>query len=151
MLCSELMRLDIECVSPMTSVKEAAQRMRDQNIGFLPVCDERMRPIGTITDRDIAVRVVAEGYPASTPVETFITYEVVSCSPADDVSYARHLMAQNRVSRIICTNRKGRIEGIISLSDIASLDAVDAAQTLVHVAGREARSGLEHIRARPAL
>jgi CBS domain-containing protein len=135
----------------MTPVKEAAQRMRDQNIGFLPVCDEQMCPIGTITDRHIAVRVVAEGYPASTPVETFITYEVISCSPEDDVSYARHLMAQNRVSRIICTNRKGRIEGIISLSDIASLDAINAAQTLVDVAGRESRTALHRTRVRPGL
>lgn len=148
MLCSELMKTDIECVSPMTPVKEAAQRMRDQNIGFLPVCDERMRPIGTITDRDIAIRVVAEGYPASTPVETFITYEVVSCDSEDDVSFARHLMAQNRVSRIICTNRKGRVEGIISLSDIAGLDAVDAARTLADVAGRESRRVPERMRAR---
>lgn len=151
MLCSELMKTDVECVSPMTPVKDVAQKMRDQNIGFIPVCDEEMRPIGTITDRDIAIRVVAEGYPSSTPVETFITYEVVSCDPADDVSYARHLMAQNRISRIICTNRKGRIEGIISLSDIACLDAVDAAQTLVDVAGREARGTLEQVRARPEI
>lgn len=151
MLCSELMKTDIECVSPLTPVLEAARRMRDQNIGFLPVCDDEMRPIGTLTDRDIAIRVVAEGYPASTPVETFISYEVISCSPEDDVSYARHLMAQNRVSRIICTNRKGRIEGVISLSDIASLDAIDAAQTLVHVAGREARGVFDRVRARSSL
>jgi CBS domain-containing protein len=151
MLCSELMKTDIECVSPMTPVKEAAQKMRDQNIGFLPVCDGQMRPIGTITDRDIAIRMVAEGYPSSTPVETFITYEVISCDPEDDVSYARHLMAQNRISRIICVNRSGRIEGVISLSDLANLDAVDAAQTLLDVARREARGTLEGVKARPGL
>lgn len=137
MLCSELMKADVECVSPQTPVKEAARKMREQNIGFLPVCDEAMRPIGTITDRDIAIRVVADDYSSNTPVEMFITYEVISCSPDDDVSYARELMAQNRISRIICTNRRGRIEGIISLSDIVELDAVDAAKTLLEVAGRE--------------
>jgi CBS domain-containing protein len=131
------MKADVECVSPQTPVKEAARKMRDQNIGFIPVCDDAMRPIGTLTDRDIAIRVVAEDYSSSTPVEMFITYEVVSCSPDDDVSYARALMAQNRISRIICTNRRGRIEGIISLSDIVELDAIDAAQTLLEVAGRE--------------
>jgi CBS domain-containing protein len=137
MLCSELMKADVECVSPQTPVKEAARKMRDQNIGFLPVCDEAMRPIGTLTDRDIAIRVVAEDYSSNTPVEMFITYEVISCSPDDDVSYARALMAQNRISRVICTNGRGRIEGIISLSDIVELDAIDAAQTLLEVAGRE--------------
>ncbi len=137
MLCSELMKADVECVSPQTPVKEAARKMRDQNIGFLPVCDDAMRPIGTLTDRDIAIRVVAEDYSSNTPVEMFITYEVISCSPDDDVSYARALMAQNRISRVICTNRRGRIEGIISLSDIVELDAIDAAQTLLEVAGRE--------------
>jgi len=149
MLCSEIMKTDVECVSPATPVREAAKKMRDQNIGFLPVCDAEMRPIGTITDRDIAIRVVAEDCPTTTPVETFITYEVIACSPEDDVIYARELMAQNRVSRIICTNRKGRIEGIISLSDLIELDAIDGANTLLEIAGREIRS--QPTGARPGL
>ncbi len=51
MLCSEVMKTDVECVSPNTSVREAARKMRDNNVGFLPVCDGHMRVLGTVTDR----------------------------------------------------------------------------------------------------
>ena len=61
MQCSELMKTDIECAYRETTLREAAQRMRDQRIGFLPICDEGRHPVGTITDRDIVVRAVAEG------------------------------------------------------------------------------------------
>lgn len=145
MLCSEMMKSDVECVSPQTSVQDAARRMRDQNIGFLPVCDESGRPVGTITDRDIAVRVVADNHPAATPVETFITYEVIACYTDDDVAYARDLMAENQKSRIMCVDRNGCIEGIISLSDLVDFDEIDGARTLQRVSGRESRED-----ARPA-
>jgi CBS domain-containing protein len=144
MRCSEIMKTAIECVSPRTSVRKAAERMRDQVIGFLPVCDENMRPSGTITDRDIAVRIVAEGAPIDTPVENCMTKGVVDCRPTDSIEDARELMEQHQVSRIICTSRQGRIEGVISLSDIVDLDELSGAQTLRRVSEREIRgdSGL---------
>src|SRR5262249_47263149 len=58
MRCEEIMKRDIECVSPKTSASEAARRMRDQNVGFLPVCQPEKKVVGTVTDRDIAVRLV---------------------------------------------------------------------------------------------
>jgi CBS domain-containing protein len=140
MLCKHIMKTDIECVSPQTSVRDAARKMRDQSIGFLPVCDESMRAVGTITDRDIAVRVAAEDYPLTTPVEEFLTYEVIACSPEDDVGYAREMMEQYQKSRIICVNQAGRVEGIISLSDIVEIDELDGARTLRRVSQRETRS-----------
>lgn len=82
------MKTDIECVSPQSPVREAACRMRDQAIGFLPVCDESMSPVGTITDRDIAVRGVAEAISYAAPVEACMTRQVIDCSPDDDVEYA---------------------------------------------------------------
>ena len=63
MKCKDIMKTDIECVSPQASVQEAARKMRDQNIGFLPVCEANMKVIGTVTDRDITIRAVAEGLP----------------------------------------------------------------------------------------
>src|SRR5215204_2008792 len=80
MRCKDIMKRQIECVSPAGTVEHAARRMRDQNIGFLPVCDESGQVVGTITDRDIAVRVVAERQPGTTPVEKVMTNEVVSCN-----------------------------------------------------------------------
>jgi CBS domain-containing protein len=139
MKCKEIMKTDIECVSPESSIQNAAARMRDGNVGFLPVCDERMHVVGTVTDRDIAVRAVAEGLVASTPVQTLMTGRVVCCDPDDDLDHARELMAMHHKSRIVCVNGNGRLEGVISLSDIAQLDESTAIDTLRHVASREAR------------
>ena len=81
MLCEDIMNRDFECMSAVDSVQEAARRMRDENLWFLPVCDESNEVLGTITDRDVAIRAVAESLPATTPVEDVMTSEVVSCSP----------------------------------------------------------------------
>ena len=139
MRCSEIMKTDIECVSPLTSIRDAAQRMRDQGIGFLPVCNESMQPVGTLTDRDIAVRAVAEGASLNAPVEACMTRGVVDCRPSDGIEDARELMEQHQVSRIICTDGQGRIEGVISLSDIVDQDEDSGAQTLRRVSQRELR------------
>jgi CBS domain-containing protein len=139
MLCRDIMKTNVECVSPLTTAGEAARRMRDQNVGFLPVCGEHMQALGTVTDRDIAVRLVAEGRPLDTPVDLLMTTEVVACRPEDELDHARDLMAQSHKSRIICINREGRIEGVISLSDIAQIDDLAGAVTLHQVSERESR------------
>lgn len=139
MRCSEIMKTDIECVAPRTSVRSAAIRMKEQGIGFLPVCDESMRPIGTLTDRDIAVRIVAEGASIDAPVESCMTNGVVDCRSSESLEDARDLMEKYQVSRIVCTSAQGRIEGIISLSDIVDLDDLSGAQTLRRVSEREVR------------
>ena len=132
MLCADLMKSDVECVSPETSIRDAARRMRDTNVGFLPVCDESMRAIGALTDRDIAVRAVADSLPPTTS-------EVIACRPDDDIEYARDLMTRHQKSRIMCISSSGRIEGVISLSDIVQLDEEGGAQALREIAARESR------------
>ena len=139
MNCEDIMKSDVECVSPQTSIQATARKMREENVGFLPVCDEGMRVVGTVTDRDLAIRGVAEGLPKDTPVEELMTREVISCRPEDDLGYARELMAQHFKSRIMCISRSGRLEGVISLSDIAQLDEASGIDTLRHVTSREAR------------
>src|SRR5262245_34156274 len=114
MLCKEVMKSDVECVSPADPVEEAAARMRDENVGFLPVCDPSKKVLGTITDRDIAIRIVAGGLPAHTPVEAVMSREVVSCRPEDDLQRAEQLMAEKHKSRIICLDKGGRLAGIRS-------------------------------------
>jgi CBS domain-containing protein len=138
------MKTNVECVSPETSVREAACRMRDQNIGFLPVCDEDERVMGAVTDRDIALRIVAEGESSDTPVQSVMCMQVVACRSEDDLAYARRLMAHHRKSRIMCVDAEGRLEGVISLSDIAQIDEQAGAATLREVSGREARSARPH-------
>jgi CBS domain-containing protein len=140
MLCRDLMKTDVECVSVQSTIGDAARKMREQNVGFLPICDDEMRAIGAVTDRDITVRAVADGLPASDPVAAILTHHVVACRPEDDLAYARELMAQHQISRIMCINRSGRLEGVISLSDITQFDDQAGAFTLQQVSAREVRS-----------
>jgi CBS domain-containing protein len=135
------MKQDLECISPRDTVEDAAQRMRDENIGFLPVCDESRKVLGTLTDRDVAIRVVAARKPASTMVEDVMTREVIACEPKDDIRDAEQAMAEHHKSRIMCLDEQGRLVGIISLSDIVRHEgARRATSTLIEVSAREART-----------
>jgi CBS domain-containing protein len=127
MQCQEIMKQEIECVSIDESICEAARRMRDENIGFLPVCDESMKVLGTLTDRDIVIRLVAENGSGNVRVGDVMTREAVCCKPDDDVHRAQQLMGERHVSRIMCVDDQGCLVGIISLSDLAQYDYSDQA------------------------
>ncbi len=139
MLCEELMKRDFECVSPRDTVEDAARKMRDENVGFLPVCDQSKKVVGTLTDRDIAIRFVAGKKPVASFVEDVMTREVVGCNPKDDLREAEQLMAKHHKSRIMCLDGGGRLQGVISLSDIAQREQANAWQTLRQISEREAR------------
>lgn len=140
MRCQEIMKKDVECVLPTDTVRDAAKRMRDENIGFLPVCDESRKVLGTLTDRDLAIRVLADACPSTTQVEEVMTRQVVSCRPEDDLTDAETLMSMNQKSRIVCVDAAGRLVGVISLSDLAQINDAQASQTLRLVAEREVRA-----------
>lgn len=141
MLCEQLMKRDILCVSPDDSVEAAACKMRDHNLGFLPVCDRDGNVLGTLTDRDIAIRCVADGRTCDTTVRELMTCEVVACKPMDDVHDAEQAMGQHQKSRIMCLDDDGRLVGVISLSDIAQHeDGERAARTMRQVTYREAHA-----------
>jgi CBS domain-containing protein len=140
MRCEGIMKRDVECVSPRDTVEDAAIRMRDENVGFLPICDQSKKVLGTLTDRDIVIRLVAAKKPASTFVEEIMSREVVACRPKDDVRDAERLMAKNHKSRIVCVDEEGRLAGVISLSDIAQHERGGrASETLRGVSEREVR------------
>ena len=140
MLCADVMKSEVECVSPQERIEVVARRMKDKGVGFLPVCNDAADVLGTITDRDIALRIVAEGRPSSTPVEEVMTREVVSCLATDDIKQAERLMGKERKSRILCVDEDGALVGVISLSDIAQRDGARIAQTMQQVTQREART-----------
>jgi CBS domain-containing protein len=139
MKCEDVMKTVVECVSPEDTALEAAQRMRDERLGFLPVCGSTKEILGTITDRDIAVRLVAEGRPSTTPVEEIMSHEIVACSPTDSIKRAEQLMSDQQKSRIMCADEGGHLVGVISLSDIAQQDTGHAVKVLRKLTLREAR------------
>jgi CBS domain-containing protein len=117
MKLAEIMTRDPEWIRPETSLEEAACRMRELDTGFIPVGDgDRLR--GIITDRDIAVRAVAEGLDTTTPVEEVMTQNVVYCFEDQDVRDAADLMAEKQVRRMVVLDRNKNLTGIISLGDI---------------------------------
>jgi CBS domain-containing protein len=135
MLCHEIMKAKPECLNASAPVLDAAQRMRDANIGFLPVCGDSGAVVGTITDRDIAVRVVADEMSFRTPVADVMTRGVITCRAEEDVSRAKDLMGRNKKSRIVCVDGRDRPVGVISLSDLAKRG--DVSRTLREITSRE--------------
>lgn len=124
------MRTDVECVSPEESTEDAAQLMLRQGEAFLPVCDRLGKVLGTVSGCDIALRLVAEGLPSSTLVGDIMTHEVITCSAQDDLGRAEDLMSEHSKSRILCIDEAGRLEGIVSLSDIKLANHGQAADSL---------------------
>ncbi len=141
MQCKEIMKRQVVCLSAHDTVRTAARKMRDLNVGFLPICDPVTQEVlGTVTDRDIAIRLVPEDRPAGTKVTAIMTHEVVACLPEDDVITAERIMGQRQKSRILCIDERGRPLGVISLSDIARRDkGARVAETMRQISCRESR------------
>lgn len=141
MRCADIMKTNAECLSEREDARTAARKMRDGNLGFLPVCDEDGRVVGTVTDRDLAIRLVAENMPGSTGVADVMSREIVSCSPDDDVEKAERIMAREKKSRMLVVDASGKLLGVFSLSDIAQHETEPsrAAATLREITRREAR------------
>ena len=119
MKISEIMTSDPELVDPNASIREAAKRMRSENVGALPV-GENDRLIGMVTDRDIAVRAVAEEKnPGTTSVREVMSEKVFYCFDDDDIEEAARCMAEHQVRRLPVLNRDKRLVGIVALADLA--------------------------------
>ncbi|GAF69191.1 unnamed protein product [marine sediment metagenome] len=139
MHCKDLMKTDVVFVRPSDEVQKAASLMRSRNVGFLPVCSDERKVVGVITDRDIAVRCVAEGKPHTTTVREVMTREVVACRPNDDIKTAELAMAKHRRSRILCLGDHQYLLGVISLSDFSPAGLKKRAEALLQrVSEREA-------------
>lgn len=116
----DIMTPDVECVWPDDSLQEAAIKMKDLDVGTLPVCD-RDRIAGILTDRDVTVRAVAEGRnPRSTPVRDVMTKDIIYCYDDEGTEAAALLMKERQVRRVLVLNRYRRLVGIVSLGDLAA-------------------------------
>jgi CBS domain-containing protein len=99
-------------------VSYAAKMMRDEDVGFAPIVDGD-RLVGTLTDRDIAVRVVAEGRdPNETLVRDVATNNLITVDPEDDLDEAMRLMARHQVRRVAVV-QGGRLVGVVAQADVA--------------------------------
>ena len=121
--CSEVMTKDPVCCLPEDSAAKAAQLMKDENIGSIPVIENEQsrRLVGIVTDRDLALTIVADGQNArSTPVEAVMTRTLVTCRADDDLGKALSTMAEHQLRRIPVVDNENEIVGIISQADVAT-------------------------------
>jgi CBS domain-containing protein len=144
MRCQELMKTDITCCSQDESIFDCATKMNQDNVGFMPICEKEHGKghllLGTLTDRDIVLRVVAfQGGrdPRAVRCGEVMSKKPISCKPTDDISRAEELMASNHISRM-CICEGNILKGVISLSDIVQAERERGAETLRKVSEREA-------------
>jgi CBS domain-containing protein len=128
----DILTSDVEVVAPDTRIHEVARKMKELDVGSVPVCTGK-RLVGMITDRDIAIRTVAEGRdPGNTPVSDAMTEGVIFCYEDQDIDVARRLMEQYQIRRLPVVDAQDQLVGIVSLGDIAtrSQDEQETGETL---------------------
>ena len=115
----EIMTSNPSTVEPDKTVVDAARVMKQEDAGVVPVT-ENGRLTGMVTDRDIAIRVVAEGRdPQSTPVREVASKDLVTVDPQQDLDEALRLMAQHQVRRLPVVEEDGRLVGVVAQADVA--------------------------------
>jgi len=115
----DLMTSNPRSLESGSSAVEAARIMRDEDTGIVPIVDGD-RLVGTVTDRDIAIRVVGEGKdPDSTTVGDISSRELVTVDPQQDLDEALRLMARHQVRRLPVVEEDGTLVGIVSQADVA--------------------------------
>jgi CBS domain-containing protein len=134
MRCSEIMTRDVQTATRDTTLREVALMMRDGDMGSVPVVDDG-KLIGIVTDRDMVVRVLAEGKGADTAAGEAMTTELVTVRPEAYVFQAIRLMGDKQVRRIPVVGENGELAGIIAMADIAleTEDEREIADTLEEI------------------
>src|SRR5689334_2524393 len=98
MLCSDVMKKNVECMKETDTAQAAAQRMREKSIGFIPICDDSRKLVGMVTDRDLTVRVLADAGAANTQLKQVMSKDILTCGPNDDLKQAQSRMGQRQKS-----------------------------------------------------
>jgi CBS domain-containing protein len=140
-LVRDIMVQDVVTIDASASLLDAARQMRDANVGMLPVlADRRLR--GIITDRDLAVRAMAQGIdPGSVPVTEFLSNRLITARPEWSTDQAMSMMANAHVGRLPVVDDSGGVLGVVTLSSLVlrSRDQEAALEAAKEVSRRSAR------------
>jgi CBS domain-containing protein len=122
MTCAEVMTPSPTCCNPQHTTSEAAELMQREDVGLVPVtAQDGNKLIGVITDRDIVLKVVAEGRdPRSTGVTEVMSTDLATCLPQETVETVMDLMATRQLRRIPIVDRDGSLVGIVAQADVAT-------------------------------
>ena len=134
MQAKEMMTRLVECISPEMSLRDMARVMKTLDIGFLPVCDnDRLK--GTVTDRDIVLRVIAAGKdPQDCKARDIMTPEVLWCYENQSAEEIADYMSRKQVRRVLILDRNKRLAGVISIGDLAKREELKAGEAIGFIA-----------------
>ena len=126
MKLSEIMSRDVVIIQPDDPLQFAAKKMRDRDIGFLPVCDGETL-LGVLSDRDIIVRALAGGMDVAIMLSRdLMTTPAIYCFDDQEVSEAAQIMEENQIRRLVVLSRDNNsLVGVISLGDLARIGTTD--------------------------
>ena len=130
MKLSEIMTQEVEIIQPDDTLRLAAQKMRDRDIGFLPVCDGDSL-MGVLSDRDITIRAFADGMDISVMLgRDLMTTPAIYAFDDQDVTEAAKIMGENQIRRLVILGRENeRVVGVISLGDLVRKGITDVSIT----------------------
>jgi CBS domain-containing protein len=147
MKLSEIMTREVEIIQTDDTLHMAAKKMRDRDIGFLPVCDGESL-IGVLSDRDITIRALADGMDINVMLgRDLMTTPAIYCFDDQDVNEAAKIMEENQIRRLVVLSREDkRLVGVISLGDLARKGITDiSAQVLQRVSEPENQASPKNI------
>jgi CBS domain-containing protein len=146
---TDVMTLQVQACTTHDRLNAAARIMWDHDCGCAPVVDTHGKLVGIVTDRDLCMAAYTQGVPLqSIPVERAMSSKVISCKGADDVESAHQLMRTHEIHRLPVVDSRGRLAGILSLSDLlkhaignggAPSDGVEVLMTLSAIRRRRER------------
>jgi CBS domain-containing protein len=123
-----------KCCREDDTVRDVARLMKDENIGFVPICNANDEPVGALTDRDLVIRVIADGRSMDERAGACMTRGVAGVRIGDDVKEAIRCMREERRSRVMVCDDQGKLRGVVSLADVADTTSEEeAGETLQEV------------------
>jgi CBS domain-containing protein len=130
MRVSQMMTPDPACCTPESRAQDAALLMKEHDCGSIPVVEtlENRRLVGTVTDRDLAIRGLAAGKGPNTPVRELMTNDPISAAPDDEVEIVREVMVAQQVRRVPVVDENGGVVGIVAQADLALEDGAASDQ-----------------------
>ncbi len=132
MQVSEVMSQGIVSVNIDDTVKRVAELMKSEDVGGIPVLEDN-RAVGFVTDRDIVISCVAEGYDLDQPIRKAMTSEVYCVDENQSIEEASRLMQQKKVSRILVVDQNQSPVGMVSLQDLTQEDEDLSAETVSRI------------------
>lgn len=114
----DIMTTDVSCCTSDDHVFDAASKMKERNVGAIPVCDDNQNLLGMVTDRDLVIRGYAQKKSGSCKIQEVMSDHLYSCTPDSSVKEASDLMSEKQIRRLPVVEN-GKLVGIVSLGDLS--------------------------------